>query len=117
MWPWLLLGDGGERDRPWWPPTHTNLAGLGVDIAHAEEPPDHVHVILLLNGRQCCQHESCIAGFVLVVHVTDPCGDGQSQGGSGCCGAGGRHRLSHAPGSCPAQGAVSHPKAPWAQTY
>lgn len=68
----------GERVRTWWPQAPTNLAGLGIDVAHAEEPPDHVHVLLLLDGRQRCQHESGVAGFVLVVHVTDPCGDGQS---------------------------------------
>lgn len=62
------------------PPSHTNLAGLGIDVAHAEEPPDHVHVFLLLDGCQRCQHECRVAGFVLVVHVTDPCGDGQSRG-------------------------------------
>lgn len=83
MWPQQLLGV--RRTGSGWPPAHTNLAGLGVDVAHAEEPPDHAHVVLLLDSRQRCQHERGVAGFVLVVHVTDPCGEGGagSQGAAG----------------------------------
>lgn len=61
----------------WWPSGCTNLAGLGIDVAHAEKPPDHIHVFLLLNSCQCCQHQGGVPSFVLVVHVTDPCGSGQ----------------------------------------
>lgn len=60
-----------------WPSHHTNLAGLGIDVAHAEKPSDHIHVLFLLNGCQCCQHQGGVPSFVLVVHVTDPCGSQQ----------------------------------------
>lgn len=52
----------------------THLAGLGIDIAHAEESLDHSHVLLSAHRGECSQHDGRVASSILVVNLADPWG-------------------------------------------
>lgn len=48
----------------------THLAGLSIDIAHAEESLNHSHVFVPHRG-ECSQHESRVACLILAVNLAD----------------------------------------------
>lgn len=49
----------------------THLAGLGIDITHAEESVNHTHILMTHGGKRS-QHEGRVACSILSVNLADP---------------------------------------------
>lgn len=51
----------------------THLTGFCIDVSFGEELLNNSHVVWSFHSCKCGQHDGCVTGFVLLIHVAHLC--------------------------------------------